>query len=56
MLEVRIAESLVRVGCSGFEPGGWSVLIYREGVVVREYRCRDFNHARAVATSMRRGG
>ena len=27
MLEVRIVESLVRVGRSGLEPGGWSVLI-----------------------------
>ena len=56
MLEVRIAESLVRVGRSGFESGGWSVLICRDGVVVREYRCRDARHAEAVAASLRCGG
>ena len=53
MLEVRIAENLVRVSRSGFEPGGWSVLICVEGVVRREYRCRDARHAEAVAAGLR---
>ena len=56
MLEVRIVESLVRVGRSGFEPGGWSILICVEGVVRRECRCRDARHAEAVAASLRRAG
>ena len=56
MLKVRIAENLVCVSRSGFESGGWAVLICREGVVVREYRCRDARHAEAVAASLRRAG
>ncbi|MDQ3921687.1 MAG: hypothetical protein M3248_04965 [Actinomycetota bacterium] len=56
MLEVRIAENLVRFSRSSFEPGGWAVLVSRDGVVVREYRCRDARHAEAVAAVLRRAG
>ena len=53
MLDVRIVENLVRVSRSGFETGGWSVLICVEGVVRREYRCRDARQAEAIAASLR---
>ena len=53
MLEVRIVETLVRVGRYGREPGGWSVLLCDSGVVVRDYPCRDPRHAEAVAEVLR---
>ncbi len=53
MLEVRVVETLVRVGRHGREAGGWSVLLCDGGVVVREYPCRDHCHAEAVADVLR---
>ena len=54
MREVRIVETVVRVGRHGPEPGGWSVLLCDGGVVIRDYPCRDRRHAEAVAEVLRR--
>ena len=54
MFEVRIVETLVRLGHHGREPGGWSVLLCADSVVVRDYPCRDRGHAEAVADALRR--
>ena len=54
MFEVRIVETLVRLGHHGREPGGWSILLIADSVVVRDYPCRDRGHAEAVADALRR--
>ncbi len=53
MREVRIVETVVRIGRHGREPGGWSVLLCDGGVVIRDYPCRDQRHAEAVAEVLR---
>ncbi len=45
MREVRIVETVVRVGRHGPEPGGWRVLLCDGGVVIRDYPCRDQRRA-----------
>ena len=50
----RQLETLVRIGRHGREPGGWSVLLCDDGVVIRDYPCRDQHHAEAVAEVLRR--
>ena len=54
MFELRIVETLVRLGRYGREPGDWSVLLIADSVVVRDYPCRDRDHAEAVADALRR--
>ena len=53
MIDVRATETLLRDGPDGRRPGGWRILVRRNGVVVREWRCRDQRHAEALADQLR---
>ena len=53
MIDIRSTQTLLRDGPDGRMSGGWSVLVRRNGVVVREWQCRDQRQAEALADQLR---
>ena len=53
MIDIRPTQTLLRDGPDGRRSGGWSVLVRLNGVVIREWRCRDQRQAEALAEQLR---